>query len=150
MSGYDPRSGELTISSELSRDPIRLLVSSSTPVVGQEQGASSAAHYDPSDLVRGTLVAVKFESNKDGRGSASQIAILARPGSVFVFTGNVASLDTHSGLLVLVDPRDEKSYQISINSAALAVSQNLHPGDNVKVTTSFNGERYVATAVTVY
>jgi hypothetical protein len=91
---------------------------------------------------------VKFELDKKGRGVASQIAVLARPGSAFVFAGDITALDTHSGVLVLVDPLDEKSYQISFDSSHIPASQNLHPGDHVMVTANYDGARYIASAIT--
>jgi hypothetical protein len=51
-------------------------------------------------------------------------------------------------LLVVVDPADDKSYQISFDSATLPESRNLHEGDHVRVTASFDGDRYVASALT--
>jgi hypothetical protein len=80
---------------------------------------------------------------------AGQIAILATPGSAFLFGGNISSLDMHSGVMVLVDPRDDKSYQIFFDSAHLTTSQNLHEGDYVQVTAAFEGTRYVASAINV-
>ena len=66
-----------------------------------------------------------------------------------MFGGNLSSLDMHSGLLMLVDPRDGKSYQIFFDSARLPTSQTLHEGDNVRVTATFDGSRYVANTITV-
>jgi hypothetical protein len=146
---YNPETRELTVSSVLFREPIKLLVPVNTPVARVGQAAFSSAHSGSSDLVRGALISVKFESNSKGRGVASQIAVLATPGSVFVFNGNLSVLDMHSGILTLVDPRDETSYQISFDSAHLPTSRNLHLGDNVMVTADFDGTRYVASAITV-
>jgi hypothetical protein len=55
----------------------------------------------------------------------------------------------HNGLLVLVDPRDEKSYQVFFDSASFPASQNLHEGDHVRVAATFDGTRYVANGITV-
>ncbi|MGA2167751.1 MAG: hypothetical protein ABSG62_06025 [Terracidiphilus sp.] len=146
---YNPDTRELTVSSVLFREPIKLLVPVNTPVARVGQAAFSSAHPGSSDLVRGALISVKFESDRKSRGVASQITVLATPGSVFVFNGNLSVLDMHSGILTLVDPRDETSYQISFDSAHLPVSRNLHLGDNVMVTADFDGTRYVASAITV-
>jgi hypothetical protein len=144
---YNPSTTELTISSVLSHQPMKLLVPADTKVVREGQPAFTAGQHGLSDLVRGDLVSVKFEAGKAGRGVASQIAILATPGAEFVFIGNITALDTHTGTLVLVDPRDDKSYQISFSSARLPVSKNLHVGDHVIVTADFDGARYVARAI---
>src|ERR1035438_8045459 len=97
-------------------------------VAREGQAASPSELPGPSDLVKGALISVKFQSDKQGRGVASQITILAIPGSAFVFSGNLSSLDMHSGFFVLVDPRDEKSYQIFFDSARLPASQRLQIG----------------------
>ncbi len=146
---YDPRSRELMVSSALSHEPIKLLVPPGTPTIRQGQATSSSTPPSSADFVAGTLLSVKFESDNQGRGVASQIAILAIPGSSFVFSGNIASLDLHTGLLVLDDPSGDKSYQLSFDPARIPLSQNLHLGEHVTVTASFNGARYVAGAIAV-
>jgi hypothetical protein len=80
---------------------------------------------------------------------ASQIAILATSGSSFVFVGNVAVLDLHSGLLVLVDPRDDKRYDVFFDSARFPMSREIHEGADVTLTADFEGSRYVARALTI-
>jgi hypothetical protein len=146
---YDVNTHELTVSSALSREPIKLLVPVNTPTARVGQSAFSSAQPGSSDLVKGALISVKFESDKKGRGVVSQIDVLATPGFAFVFSGNLSTLDVHSGLLVLIDPRDNKSYQVSFDSASLPTSNDLHPGDHVTVTANFDGIRYVASAITV-
>ncbi len=144
---YNSASGELSVSPALSREPIQLRVPPGIPIVRTGQAASVSANASPSDLVKGTLVSVKFQPGNNGRGIASHIAILATPGSTFVFTGNVTFLDLHAHTLVLVDPRDGNSYKISFDPSSFPVSQDLHQGVHVKVTTTFDGSRYVATAI---
>jgi hypothetical protein len=146
---YNLDTRELSVSSVFAREPIKLIVPVNTPVARVGQPAFSSRNSGTSDLVRGALISVKFESDGKGRGIASQLAILATPGSTFVFSGNLSALDTHSGILVLVDPLDGKSYQISFDSAHLPTSRGLHTGDNVVVTTNFDGARYVASTITV-
>jgi hypothetical protein len=144
---YNPETNELTVSAALSHQSLELLVPMNTRVVREGQSASSSASSGPSDLVQGTLISVKFESDKKGRGVASQVTILAAPGSAIVFSGNLSSLDMGSGLLVLVDPRDEKSYEIFVDFARFPRSQNLHNGEHVRVTATFDGTRYLADAI---
>lgn len=146
---YNPGTRELTVSGALSREPIKLLVPAGTLVVRQGQGAASSASTGLSDLVTGSVVSVKFESDNQGRGIARQIAVLATPGSTFVFSGKVSFLDLDSGLVVLIDPRDGKSYQVSFDPAHFPSSRNLHQGDHVTVTARFDGSRYVASAIGV-
>jgi hypothetical protein len=112
------------------------------------QPTFASLHSGASDLVTGALISVKFESNKKGQGVAREVTVLATPGSAFEFSGNLSSLDMHSGMLVVVDPADDKSYEIFFDSANLPESRNLHEGDHVRVTASFDGTRYVASALT--
>ncbi len=141
---YNPATGILTVSDPLFREPVELLVPTETPVVGVGQAAAG-----PSDLHQGALVDIKFKPGNEGRGVSSQIEILAAPGSTFVFTGKVSFVDLHSGRLVLIDPRDDESYQVSFDPARFPASRELREGTNVTVTADFDGARYVARAITV-
>ncbi len=144
---YDASNGELTVSAALSHEPIKLRVPAGTEVVRLGQAAASSPSRGLSDLIPGTLISVKFESGDNGQGIARQIAVLAIPGSAFIFSGNVVFLDLHSDLLVLVDPRDNSTYKISFDPADFPMSRNLHEGAHVTVTTNFDGTRYVASAI---
>jgi hypothetical protein len=146
---YNPETSELTMSSVVLREPIKLMVPSSTQVVRVGQPAFTALHPGTADLIRGALVSVQFQSDKQGRGVADHISVYALPGSEFVFIGNITALDLHSGILAVVDPQDDKTYQISFDSARLPVTQSLHTGDHVIVTADFQGARYIATAITI-
>jgi hypothetical protein len=141
---YTSDTGELIVRDVLSREPIKLRVLADATIVREGQAASSAANLGP-----GTLVAVKFHPDNSGHGVATRIAILAAPGTAFVFSGNVAFLDMHSGLLILVDPRDNKRYEISFDPARSPVSRNVHEGTDVSVTADFDGTHYSARAVTM-
>ena len=144
---YDAGKGELTVSNALSHQAIELRVPPGTPIVHVGQAASSSVGSVASELTKGTLISVKFLSNTKGPGIASQISILAAPGSAFEFAGNITFLDLHAKRLVLVDPRDGKSYSISFDPARFPISQHLHPGMHVRVTADFNGSGYVANAI---
>ena len=145
---YDPGTTELTISSVVSHEPMKLLVPPETRVVREGQPAFTRGQQGLGDLVHGSLISVKFEPDKQGRGIATQIAVLATPGSKFVFSGSITDLDTHNGTLSLLDPRDDKSYQITFSSTRLPVSRNLHTGDHIVITAVFDGTHYVAQAMT--
>lgn len=145
---YIPSTGELRVSSAMLPEPLSLIVPANTPITRVGQAAFVSAPSGSSDLVKGTLILVTFEANKRGRSVASQISVLATPGSVFEFSGSLSFLDMHSGLLVVVDPSDDRSYQISFDSAMLPVSRSLQEGDHVTVTAKFDGTHYVASALT--
>jgi hypothetical protein len=146
---YNPADRELTVRDALSRNPVKLRVPAGTAVVRLGQAASSSSNLGSSDLNQGTLISVKFRPDTKGHGVASEVAILAIPGAAFVFVGNVASLDLHSGLLVVVDPRDDKHYDVFFDSARFPVSHDLREGADVTVTANFDGARYVASAITM-
>ena len=144
---FDARTRELTLSSALSQKPLKLLMLPDTPIVREDNAVSSA--LSPTDLMAGTLVAVKFEPDNQGRGVASQISVLATPGATLVIRGNISSLDLHAGRLVLEDATEDKSYQLSFDPAHIPLSRDLHLGESVRVTASFDGVRYVASAIDV-
>jgi hypothetical protein len=146
---YDPGSRELTVRDVLSREPVKLSVPAGTVFARQGQAASASMDVGSSELLKGTLVSVKFHSDNDGQGVVSQIAILATPGTAFVFVGNVVFLDLHSGLLALVDPRDERRYEVFFDSARFPMSREIHEGADVTLTADFDGSRYVARAITI-
>jgi len=140
---YDRGNGELMVRDSLSPEPIKLQVSSTTAILRQGQQSTSA------DLCTGTLISIHFQADSSGQNVASKITVLATPGSAFVFTGKVVFLDLHTGLLALVDPRDDKRYEISFDPVRSPVSRDVHEGTAVTVTANFDGARYAASAVTV-
>lgn len=147
VASYNPETGELVLSATQGGQPFPVLVTSSTSIARQGQLAFASARTGPTDLVPGTLVSLNFDSDQKGRGIARQINILATPGSTFVFAGNITALDMPAGVLVLVDPRYDMSYQISFDPHTANVG-NLHMGQHVRVSADYDGHKYVATEVT--
>jgi hypothetical protein len=145
---YDSSSNQLTLNSTMFPEPVKILVPAGTPVVRVGQSAFTSAQLGMADLVKGAMISVTFTSNKEGRGVADQVSVLATPGSTFVFTGTIASLDMHAGRLSIFDPADEKTYQVSFDAGNFPSAQNLHTGDHVMVTADFDGNHYVANAIT--
>ena len=78
---FNPETRELTVGAAVSGQPIKLLVPMDAHVAREGQAASPSELPGPSDLVKGALISVKFQSDKQGRGVATQITILAAPGS---------------------------------------------------------------------
>jgi hypothetical protein len=146
---YDPTTRELTLGAAVSNRPIKLIVPANAQVVRQGQDQFKNQQSGESDLVSGSLVSVEFAPGKQGGGVASRISVVATPGSTFIFTGRISSLDMHTGSFILVDPQDDKSYHVYFNSAALPTSEKLHEGDHLRVTATFDGNRYVASALTM-
>jgi hypothetical protein len=103
----------------------------------------------PAELQPGSLVAVAFLPSRDGHVSVQQISILALPGMTFTFSGRVEQFDLRRGLLTLVDPRDQKSYQVSFDPTVRALTRDVHEGVDVTVSASFDGKRYTAQSITL-
>lgn len=140
---FDARTGELVLSDAISPRSVKLRIERTTIISREGKTASSG------DLLSGTLISVAFLPNDSGPPVARQVSILAAPGNTFVFVGRVSHLDIHLGLVVLVDPRDQKSYEIDFDPNAIPVSEDLREGATVEATTAFDGRRYVASAITV-
>jgi hypothetical protein len=145
---YDPTSGNLEVVGERGGDPMRLRVSSNTTFERKGQENSTATPAGPGDLQPGSLVSLQFDPDGKGKGSATHITVLATPGSTFVFNGNLVALNTETGVMTVLDPRNDQTYQISFNPGALASIQNIHPGQHVHVTTRYDGTRYLAENIT--
>jgi hypothetical protein len=146
---YDSGSSVLTLSESLSRDSIQLHVPAGTAIVREGQTASASGQAGLSDLVKGTLISAKFQSDNKGQGVASRIAILAIPGETLSFNGNVSFLDMHSNQFVVANANNDQSYKIAFDPAAFPETRNLREGTSVKVTAEFDGSRYVARAITI-
>jgi hypothetical protein len=63
-----------------------------------------------------------------------------------VFSGVVTALNVAGGYMVVVDPRDKRSYQIRFNPQDPVVLR-LHNGDHVRITADYDGTRYAATRI---
>lgn len=145
---YHADTGELTIEAGAAGQPFKLHVSGTTSIARVGQSSFTSGQSNASDLARGSLVSVQFESGKDGRGVASRVDVLATPGSAFIFSGNISALDQHAGYLVLTDPRDDKTYQIFFDSIHTPNIPKLTVGGNLRVATQYDGTHYVATEIT--
>lgn len=141
---FNPETMELTLTSNLLSDPIRLLLPADVDIQRTGQGQFTSISSGKSDLVRGTLIAATFRSDKNGRGVARKITILATPGSIFVFSGTLFSLDMHTGVLVVMGLRDNNSYQIFFDPSRLTSAHHLHQGAHIKVVAMYDGARYLA------
>jgi Domain of unknown function (DUF5666) len=146
---YNERSGELLVASALSPQSIRIRIPAGTPVVRIGQTDFTASQRGIDDLMRGSLVDVKFQPGQGGVGVASRVEVLATPGSTFVFRGDVSYLDVPGGQLVIVDPRDNQSYRFAFSAELLAGVRQLREGSHVRVTAGFDGTRYRAAQVTI-
>jgi hypothetical protein len=146
---YDPNKGELEVASSMSPAPIRLFVPANASIARVGEPGFTAEPSGLSDLVAGSLISASFEPGAAHRNVVTQIKVLAVPGAAFEFSGNISYLDMHTGIMVVVDPRDGKSYQIRFDSARLPASESLRPQANVTVTAIYDGTDYAANAITM-
>jgi hypothetical protein len=101
-----------------------------------------------SALVPGTLISIRFSSEGGAHNTATEISILAQPGTQYTFSGQVVHIDLRTGLLVLNSSTDHKTYEVYL-LPSINPDESLQPGATVKIITDFDGERYVVRNVTV-
>jgi hypothetical protein len=140
---YQPATGELRLRDTVSPETAILQVTSSSSIRHGDKAATAA------ELRPGTLVALTFTPGNGKAPVVREISILASPGATFAFAGRIEHLDLRRGLLVLVDPRDNKSYEMSFDPAARNLIRDLKQKADVSVQTVFDGRRYQVRDVTV-
>jgi hypothetical protein len=139
---FEPGSGELLLRDELSPEPVKLHLASDAAVSCKDRACAVA------DLRPGALVSVVFHPGDEGSPVVSQVSILASPGAEFSFSGRIVKIDLHANLLVIVDPRDQKTYEITVQPG-MAQLHELREGSDASVVTSFDGTHYAASAITI-
>ena len=149
ISEYNPMTGELSVDSLLSPSPVQIIVPAGAAISRIGERTFKSRTSGAADLVSGALVSVRFTPDPAGRPVAKEIEVLAVPGSVFYFAGNIVYLNMASGVLVLLDPRDAKSYQIHFSTSRLPAARDLRTGDRVSITASYDGRGYRADKITV-
>jgi len=145
---YDQQTSEVTVNVSASQKPITFRIPAGTPMKRVGQAALVGKEGELSDLVPGSLVDLKFKGGSKGQGVVSHLDIVAVPGSTFIFSGDVSFLDLHAGRFAIVDPRDDKTYEISFEPSRFPISNQLHVGSALRVTTHFDGSRYLASEIT--
>lgn len=144
---YEPNTGELEVASSMSPKPVTLFVPAGANIARVGEPGFTAESRGLSDLVAGALISASFDSDTARRNVARQIKVEAVPGASFVFSGNISFLDTRTGIMVLVDPRDGKSYEIRFDSARLTASESLRLLANVTVRATYDGTHYAANTI---
>jgi hypothetical protein len=145
---YNPDSGVLMLAASASREAFRVLVSPQTSFKRLGQSAFSSIQSGTADLAPGALVSVKFAADNHGRGIAQEVSVLAAPGATFIFAGTLSELDIHTGSLVLVDPRTNQRYTIKFDPTHDPASR-LRPGQHVRISADYDGNRYVASEISI-
>jgi hypothetical protein len=139
---YRSDRGELTIRDAISPAPVRVRLNSSTKFLQGDRAVAA------NTLVAGSLVAVQFNSEANGHDVASEISILALPGTQYTFVGEVAHVDLRTGLVVINSSTDRKTYEVYLDPSVVP-DDRLHVGAVVTVVANFEGSRYVARNVTI-
>src|SRR5215467_5590293 len=139
---YRAAQNELTVRDSISPNPVDVRVTAATRVVQEGRTMPISA------LVPGSLVSISFGSDGAGHDMASEISILARPGTQYNFAGEVVHIDLRTRLLVLKSSTDNKTYEVYLNSAIIP-DETLHPGVLITVVTDFDGSRYLARSLSI-
>jgi len=147
---YDSSTGDLQLTTGHGGEPLHFKVASGAMFARKGQGSFIATQAGPADLQKGTLVSLQFQPDGKGHATATEVTILAIPGSQFVFTGNLLALDMHVGSMVLLDPRNNQTYQINFSASTLPSMPNIHPGQRVRIAAEYDGTRYLAHSVSAY
>ena len=140
---FRPGSGELIVRDTISPEPVKMRLASNA-VILQGDGTVGAA-----ELRRGTLVTLAFTPGDGQLPTVRQISILALPGAAFIFSGRIEHLDLRRGLLVVVDPRDNKNYEVYFDPTARHLARDLTLGADVTVQATFDGRRYESREIAV-
>lgn len=143
---YDPDTRLLKLDASPSPRPLEIVVPPSATFSRSGQTAFTSQTSGPSDLQPGALVSVTFAPEGQGQAAASNVVVLAVPGSSFIFIGNITALNTAAGTLSLVDPRDGQTYQLSF-SPGETPNPPLHVGEKVRISARYNGGQYVASNI---
>ncbi len=146
---YNRQTEEIILRAPASKTSITLRVPAGTPVMRLDRDPLSDQQPDPSNFAPGSMVDVTFNGGRNGLGVATEVDVLASPGSVVTFRGKLSFLDLESGRLVIVGAKGDESHEVVYDASRFPVSRMLHDGSEVKVTASFDGSRYVADSITV-
>jgi hypothetical protein len=135
----DTQRSTLIIRDELADQAIKLQVSPTTPVKRGNQQVSL------SEVREGALVALTFGPKRE----VQEISLLATPGSVFTFAGQVTHLDLSRRLIAIANRSDNNTYDIYLDAIAPNVTRQLREGLNVNISAVFDGTQYSARSVDI-
>ncbi|MGH9514697.1 MAG: hypothetical protein ACRD3P_03350 [Terriglobales bacterium] len=134
---FDSARRVLTVRDELSNQPLKLQLAPNAIIrKGNETGSES-------DLVQGALISIEFGAQRELHG----ITVLAAPGSSFVFAGRVTFVDLSQKMIAIDNRSDGKKYDVSMEAIAPSVLRQIREGEEVSVSTVFDGTRYSARSV---
>jgi hypothetical protein len=135
---FDAQSGIVTVRDELSREPMKFHVDQKT-VVRQRNESRTIA-----DLKSGSLVSLSFGPDQQRSANVREIEILAQPGSMFSFFGQVTYVDLSKKMIAVANEVDNKTYDIQLEALPGSSLRGLRQGSLVTVYAVFDGKHYVA------
>jgi hypothetical protein len=138
---YDSNEKLLTVREDLSQQPVRFRLTSTTTVKQGNQTRSLA------DLVPGTLVSMTFGPQQDRYSTVREISMLAQPGTAYSFFGKITFLDLAAKIVAIDNANDGKNYEIHFEDLPQGSVRNLRRGMDVGISAVFDGTRYVARTV---
>jgi hypothetical protein len=141
---FDARNNSVTMTDQLTSQPVQFTISRDTVFRGHGNTAASAA-----DVMPGSLLDVQFAPGSGKSGQATDITVLAKPGSTFVFAGRVTNLDLRSNLLSVENQTDGKNYDIYFDPSRVEGRRQLRVGTEITARATFDGKTYRASDVTV-
>jgi hypothetical protein len=134
--------GAIRLRDSLSSQPLLVQVNNDTQVTRDGRKVSIA------DVHEGSLISVQFLPQKENRGVARDITVLAAPGESFTFAGRVTHLDVSSGQLAIENSTDNKTYDIAVDDGKDLPPQ-LTLGSEVRIAAVFDGRHYKANTINV-
>jgi hypothetical protein len=138
---YDSNENLLTVREELSQQPVRFRLTSTTTIKQGNQTRTLA------DLAPGTLVSMTFGPQQDRYSTVREISVLAQPGTAYSFFGKITFLDLSAKMVAIDNANDGKNYEIHFEDLPQGSVRNLRRGMDVGVLAVFDGTRYVARSV---
>jgi hypothetical protein len=144
ITSYNAKTRELTINDQMSRTPVTVRLTPTTVIHSRDGAAGS-----PANLQYYALVSVKLSPGKAGGNEASEVDVIAEPGSQFTFFGTLTHIDLRSGLIAVDNKSDHKSYEIRFEPSQIPVTDDLKVGNEVAVNAVFNGRDYTANSLKV-
>lgn len=128
---------------------LRIGVTDQTEISAGDSGVAVAGadRLSVSGLRKGTQVSVRFAPDAHGLPIATQIMVLATPGTPVAMSGEVSFLDLHLGVLGIHDEVRGKEMDIHFSVARLPLLKEVHVGDSLDISAVFDGNTYEAESI---
>jgi hypothetical protein len=143
VESYQASTGDLTLRDSSLATTLKVQLSASTVIHRNDRLIS------PTEIHPRALVSIAFQPDAGGRAVALEVSVLAEPGDKFTFSGLIMHLDMRTRLVVLEDPRDQKTFEIFLDPSKVQETESLHEGTSATIAAIFDGNRYVAAALII-